>query len=263
MRILIHSRTFLPRVGGLEQSSLALAEGLSRRGHHVVIATDVDASADVDAGLGFSVVRGPTLGQLFEEARRADIVHSSGHSMVAVSASILARRRLVIAHHGYQAVCLNGLGWHNGERCGYRLGTCFRLTREDEGARRAYRQLARHLAARGSIGRASAHVAVSHFVAGALRIRAACVIHNCADTRVFRNAPEDRPRGAFLFVGRFVAEKGVGCLLRAFSRYRAMGGRLRLDLVGAGPEERAYRAAVAAMQLGAAVTFVGSLRGEA
>lgn len=49
----------------------------------------------------------------------------------------------------------------------------------------------------------------------------------------------DLPERYFLYVGRLAAEKNVSAFLRAFARYRAMGGTWSLVLVGDGPERQA------------------------
>jgi len=249
MRILIHSRTFLPRVGGLEQASLALARGLAQGGHEVVVATDVPGGSEGDRHLGFDVARGVSKASLVSLARSSELVHSNGHSMVTLAAAHVARRPLVVTHHGYQAVCLSGLGWHGGERCGYELPRCIRLTWEHDGAARTTRQLVRHTIARGTMGWATAHVGVSQFVADALRIRDISVVYNAADTSIFRSGQAKGRRDSFLFVGRFVGEKGVPDLLRAFARYRERGGSRKLRLVGAGPEESRYRDLIVVVEL--------------
>lgn len=68
--------------------------------------------------------------------------------------------------------------------------------------------------------------------------------------------PHGEPGDAFLYLGRLVPEKGVDTLVRA-----AALARVRLRIVGTGPEEPMLRAL--ADSVGAAVTFSGYLSGSA
>ena len=55
MRILIYSRAFLPKIGGLELNVAHLAEQLVQRGHEVVVITSTPAEGN--NGLPYRVLR--------------------------------------------------------------------------------------------------------------------------------------------------------------------------------------------------------------
>lgn len=263
MRIFLHSRTFHPALGGVEQASLLLARELTRRGHYVTVATDPPAHSPADAELGFEVLRGLSLARLSRAARRADLVHASGFSMLAFPIAAAARRPLVFTHHGYQAACLVGNGWHDGPRCDYRLARCVRLTVRQRGVALAARQIVRHAIARTALPIAAAHVAVSRFVERVIRAPRTRVVYNCADSAVFRPDRSLRPGERFLFIGRFVAEKGVDTLLRAVARCAELHSPVELDLVGAGPLEETWRKMARELSIERQVAFRGPLRGHA
>jgi len=262
LRILLHSRSFFPRLGGLEQAGLSLARELGRRGCEVIVATDVSARAEVDRALGFEVVRGRSLRDLAALARRCDIVHANGFSLTSVNIALPAGRPLVFTHHGYQASCLEGLGWHGGGHCQYRLPRCVALTARHLGPLRAARQLGRHAVGRAALHLAAAHGAVSAYVARILAAPRTRVVLNCVETSLFYPAPAKGERRRFLFFGRFVAEKGVDVLLRAVAMAVESGADIALDLVGGGPLEGEYRARVRSLGLEERVAFRGVLRGE-
>jgi glycosyltransferase involved in cell wall biosynthesis len=262
MRIFLHSRTFPPALGGLEQMSLLLARELTRRGHTVTVATDVRADPAFDADLGFEVLRGLSSPRLVRAARRADVVHASGFSLLAFPIAAAARRPLVFTHHGHQAACLTGSGWHDGPRCGYRLGRCAELTARQRGPAHAARQLVRHAVARAALPAAAAHVAVSRFVERTIRVPRSRVVYNCADTSVFRPDPSCPAGERFLFIGRLVSEKGVDTLLRAVARCAHLGSPVEVDVVGAGPLEEAYRRMARELSIERWVAFRGRLHGE-
>ncbi len=69
--------------------------------------------------------------------------------------------------------------------------------------------------------------------------------------------PGSGPR--FVQVGRLSAAKGVDVLLEAFAGIAGRYPRARLDLVGSGPQETQFRALAQRLDVGAAVTFVGSV----
>lgn len=263
MRVFLYSRAFLPALGGIEQASYLLARELTARGHQVTVATDVPADQAFDASLGFEVLRRRSFSALVRAARTADVVHTNGHSIPAVVLAEAARRPLVVTHGGYQATCLNGLGWHDGQRCGYVLRTCAALTARHQGAKLAARQLVRHAAARATLSRAAAHVAVSAFVRDRIAAPRSEVVFNCADTSIYRPDPGAVQSERILFVGRFVAEKGVDVLLRAVAVCARRNTPVALDLVGAGPLEGDYRRQIHELGISKWVTFRGRLHGDA
>lgn len=262
MRILIHSRAFLPNVGGIEQATYILARELTSKGHTVVVATDVPAEPDFDSSLPYEVLRGRSANDLARVARRCDLIHANGASVLSTELAMLSRRPLVVTHQGYQATCLEGLGWHQGERCNYQLTRCIALTRKHGGIARAVRQLARYPLGRAQVHLARANVAVSEFVGRVVDAPRTSIVHNCADTSVFKPEDRHRERTHLLFLGRFVGEKGVDTLLRAVAHSWQGGEGVLLDLVGSGPLEAAYRNQVEDLGIPDRVRFNGPLRGE-
>lgn len=262
MKVFLYSRTYLPRLGGLEQASYLLARELAKRGHVVTVATDVSADPETDRAVGFDVVRGRSLRDLIGEARRHDLVHSNGFSLLGAAIAERADRPLVFTHQGFQASCLEGLGWHAGAPCHCRLSRCAWLTARDMGVVRCLRQLARHPVGRIAARLADANVAVSASVAKAIRAPRTTIVHNCADTDVFRPGEATGNRDRFLFVGRFVSEKGVRVVLDALALERAAGRRWFLDLAGQGPLEGAYLEQARELGIEDSVRVLGPLRGE-
>ena len=239
-----------------------LARGLTVRGHKVIVATDVEAPPEFDRTLEFEVLRGRSAVELARIARKCDLVHASGASLVAGSIATLSRRPLIVTHHGYQPTCLDGLGWHGGDRCNYQLARCMELTRKHRGLAHAARQLARYPLGRAELHLARTNVAVSDFVGRIVAAPRTAVVFNCADTSVFKPGANPGDRTRLLFVGRFVGEKGVDTLLRATGRARERGQEVLLDLVGGGPLEDAYRHLVTELGIDEQVRFLGPLRGE-
>jgi glycosyltransferase involved in cell wall biosynthesis len=167
-----------------------------------------------------------------------------------------------VTHHGYQPSCLEGLGWHGGERCEYRLPRCIELTRKHRGTLRAARQLARFPLSRAQLHLARTNVAVSEFVGRVVGAPRTTVVYNCADTSVFKPGVPSGEQTRVLFLGRFVGEKGVETLLRAVGRSRELRREILLDLVGGGPFEADYRRLASELQIANQLRFLGPMHGE-
>jgi len=72
----------------------------------VVTATRAD---DFDDNvLAFRVVRQPNLLQLWSLIRSSNIVHIAGPALAPLFLSRLARKLVVVEHHGFQTICPNG-----------------------------------------------------------------------------------------------------------------------------------------------------------
>lgn len=158
---------------------------------------------------------------------------------------------LVQTLHNYRLACLNGLLLRDGqicERClaGFPLsGIAFGCYRGSSLASIAAAGI--QLRVRAGIGRG--HVAALIVVSEFQRQKLASanwfprdrvwVKPNYVDaiTEVERSTEEDPPY--FLFVGRLSQEKGLQCVIKAL---RASKVRMRLEVVGAGPEEANLKA---------------------
>lgn len=158
-------------------------------------------------------------------ARRADVLHAhwwAPSGLVAVLAGRLTRTPVVVHVHGTDATIARGpLRW----------------------------------LARWTLRHAEAVLAASDDLAtwarGVAGVTAAVVPMPVSPGRVPAPTPP-RTDGPVLAVGRLVPEKGFDVLIRAAAR-----AGVRVELVGAGDQERALRDLAA--QVGAAVTFLGSL----
>src|SRR5262249_28048178 len=115
MRILIHTHAFAPKVGGVETMVMSLARGLVRPHEtesnnrvNVTVATATPSGGFDDESLLFRVVRQPSLRQFLRLLWEADVVHLAGPSFLPLLFGLLLRKRVVVEHHGFQAICPNG-----------------------------------------------------------------------------------------------------------------------------------------------------------
>src|SRR5437660_6758792 len=111
MRILIYAHSFAPKIGGAETYVMLLTEGLAARPEvrQVTVATPTPAGGFDDAPLPFRVVRRPSVRSLWRLVCQADVVLLAGPCLVPLAMARARHRPTAVEHHGYQAVCPNGL----------------------------------------------------------------------------------------------------------------------------------------------------------
>lgn len=281
MKLLLYSHFFAPSVGGVETVVLSLARGLSERRDarrlaefEVTLVTQTPAGNYDDSVLPFRVVRRPGLLQLFRLIRSSDIVHVAGPALAPVFLARSARKPYVIEHHGYQAVCPNGLLFHHptsavcpGHFQARNYLECMNCNTKIEGKLGALRLLASTFLRRTGSRCALANVAPSHHVANRLGLpRAAVIFHGVADPFAAAEEKKETPaleNGNFAYVGRMVAEKGVSVLLEAVRLLRAEGRAVKVLIIGDGPERTRLEMQITASRLESCVRITGFLSGEA
>ena len=276
MRILIYAHAFAPKVGGAETYVMHLARGLAegpeREECEVIVATPTPAGGSDDSSLPFRVVREPSLNALWRLVGWADVVQLAGPVFVPLFLALLRRRPVVIEHHGYQAVCPNGLLFLEPQKqvCpGHftmrRYHRCVRCVAATEGLPRAFLKVLLTFPRRWLCGRAAAHVAITSHVARRIALPRTEVIYYGVPTPT-ASSSEPRLRDlpvTFAYVGRLVNEKGIPVLLEAARVLREEGRFFRLRVVGDGPERSRLKQQSVALGLSDLVTFTGILQGAA
>src|ERR1700736_1501917 len=115
MKLLLHSHYFAPSIGGVESAVQSLADGISAyygpdgEKIDVTVVTNTPRGSYQDQTLNFRVVRQPGFVQLSQLIRATDVVHIAGPALSPMSIAWALRKPFVIEHHGYQAICPNGL----------------------------------------------------------------------------------------------------------------------------------------------------------
>jgi glycosyltransferase involved in cell wall biosynthesis len=87
----------------------------------------------------------------------------------------------------------------------------------------------------------------------------ASVVHNGLNAGEFAAAAPKPDATDLVFIGELRALKGVDVLLEAIALAGREGRAVNATIVGEGPDEATFRAKVDALELGAAVRFVGAL----
>lgn len=281
MKLLIYSHFFAPSIGGVETIVLSLARGLAERRDasggcefEITLATQTPAQNFDDGALSFRVVRQPGLFQLWRLVRKCDVVHAAGPALAPLLLARLARKPLVIEHHGYQATCPNGLLFHHPRtspcRGHFEAGNyleCWNCNTKIEGSWRALRLLASTFLRRAYSHKAARNIAPSHYVASRQSLpRTTVIVHGVEDPfreKAAIDASTAFGKKNFAYLGRFVVEKGVTVLLEAVHHLLVCGRGVRVLLIGDGPERARLEEQIAASHLESNVRITGFLSGAA
>ncbi|MFT4061217.1 MAG: glycosyltransferase family 4 protein [Edaphocola sp.] len=226
MNILIFSYRFFPDFGGIETHSQMLAEHFAANGHRVSVLTTSNAP-ETPAELPYSVIYRPGFLQVAKAIRIADAVLENNPCFSYSWPMFFFRKKHVVALHTW----ITGTG--NGGP--------------------ATKYLKKQL-----LHGASKVIACSNAVKEKT-FPNATVIENPYKTDVFFNKNEERTLD-FVFVGRFVSDKGIDLAVAAFNRLvLEMGGtrNLTLTLVGDGPEKSIIENRISALNLSKNVRIEG------
>jgi len=282
MNLLIYGEYFLPVVGGVQTVLKHLAQGLAEFGApqtgeavgpiHVTLVTTTPANGMDDSAWPYRIVRRPGFWQLVGLIRRADVIHLAGPCLLPMALAWLMRKPAVVEHHGYQAICPNGLLFLQPSHAvcpGYfaarRYRECLRCCSQTMGWAGGLRSLLFTFPRRWLCARVGTNAMVTNHVGTRLKLpRSKTIYHGIEDTGVTRNSTSLH-RGALVvaYVGRLVSEKGLVLLLDAAKHLRDQGIAFQLFFIGDGPERNQLESRTQSLGLGGSVTFTGDLRGAA
>jgi glycosyltransferase involved in cell wall biosynthesis len=236
MNILLYSHLFFPSIGGLETVSDTLANGLIANSIPCKVITTSKYSGNEE--FIFEVYRKPNLRKQLELIRWADVVIYNGISLAMIPFVLVFRKPIVWIHVGYQASCIDGLGWVDGEKAPLSPWASFLFHIKKKGWRSAIigwmklqlkRIVAYHLVAK--------NVAITQWMNETQPLPRQWVIHNpfplgsfIQNQNNFQSKLYD-----FVYLGRLVSEKGVPILLEAFGALVNQWDRnLKLLIIGDG-----------------------------
>jgi glycogen(starch) synthase len=282
MKLLLYSHFFAPSVGGVETIVLSLAHGLAglrtaagAREFELTLVTQTPAANFDDRLLPFKVVRQPGLAKLWQLLRAADVIHVAGPALAPLFLGFLARKPVAVEHHGYQAICLNGLLVHQPDRqiCpghfqARRYAECLRCQSSEMSRIRSWANLLLMFPRNFFVRRATANIAVTEHVLERQALpHSVVILHGIEDltvsARSLTPSTLDAGRVSFGYVGRFVAEKGIELLLDAAHLLKEEKVDFEINLIGDGPERTKLEAKIARYQLESCVRITGFLTGAA
>jgi glycosyltransferase involved in cell wall biosynthesis len=278
MKILIYSKNFLPRTGGVQTVVSELARGLAEKGRsrdkkiEVTVVTGTTLRMEGEDSLPYRLVRDPTFRRLIQLIREADIIHLAGPVMVPLALGLFFRKPVIVEHHGYQSICPNGLLLYGpdhsvcpGHFMAGRYGMCVRCSAGGLGWGKSLRDLILTFPRRWMCRMAARNIAVTNHVLRRIALpRTEVIYHGIAEKVGFSSGEDSAGDGTPLkigYVGRLVSEKGLPVLLRAAKRLDDDGLKFQLTFVGDGPERANLENLTRNLQLRNRVEFIGELRG--
>ena len=269
-RILIYSVAFWPLIGGVQTIVAALAGSLADGEQQpdamtVIVVTETPANPAFDKDLPFRVVRKPSWIELLRLLGQSDVVHLAGPALLPLLFCLVLRKRTVVEHHGFQAICPNGLLLYEpmGTSCpGHfmagRYRECLKCNAQ-RGRWKSMKLVALTFLRRWLCNFVHANIAPTHWLESLLRLPHTSVIwHGVRETGALPDRTPGQPP-TFVFLGRLVTTKGVHLLIEAARELRKRGCALRIIIIGEGPERESLERLSQALGLRDVVDFVGHL----
>jgi glycogen(starch) synthase len=230
VRLVIFSRSFYPRIGGLERIAELIARHASDCSHCVEIVTDTPNSMGTDDHVfPFTITRTTSLITRFLAFRRADAILFMNVSLIGLVPAIMAARKVVFSHQS------------NYRGSGH-IGTLLEWIKRET-------------------TRFFSNISASEFTASMIPGHST-VIPNAYDETLFYLPQGVRRDADFVFCGRLVSDKGAELAVRALGRVASMAPDTNLTIVGDGPERRSLERLVSSLGLEGRVHFLGALEGE-
>jgi glycosyltransferase involved in cell wall biosynthesis len=275
MKLLIYSHYFAPSVGGVESIVFSLTCGLAALldsdgtpQFELTLVTQTPAGNYDDRGNAFHTVRRPSFVQLWQLVRSNDVVHVAGPALAPLFLSLLARKPVVVEHHGFQTICPNGqlLIEPAGVPCpGHFMAgnqaECLRCN-SGQGRLTSFKLWVLTYVRRFLCDRAAANITPTEWLGGQLRLpRSLPIPHGIEATEA---APRLEPRSVppiIAFQGRLVTTKGVRLLFEAARILHKQGQPFELLIIGDGPERGSLENFAREVQLDAQIRFAGRLDG--
>jgi glycosyltransferase involved in cell wall biosynthesis len=281
MKLLIYSHFFAPSIGGVEIAMQSLAGGLSElraalgaREFEVTLVTQTIANGFDDTALPFRVLRQPNLLQLWRIIRETDVIHVAGPALPPMALGLLAGKPVVVEHHGYQAICPNGLLVHQpddsicpGHFQAGRYLECFQCRKSEISGVRSSISLLLMFPRLWLSRKAAVNLAISNHVLERQALpRSSVVYHGIEDPfeggALLPQALAAPGKLCFAYVGRFFAEKGIAILLQAAAILKEEGHEFEVRLIGDGPQRPKLEEMISRNDLGSRVHITGYLSGE-
>ena len=267
-KLMIYSDDFWPVVGGVQSVVMTLARGFAAQDRRwpaeCTVVTGTPAGAASDSQLPFRVVRNPSLIVLARLLWRSDLVHIAGPALRPIVLSLLLRKKVVVEHHGFQAICPNGLLFHEPTRTacpGHFLAGLHRECWKCNSAA-GYGQSIRHSATtflrRWSCRLVAANIVPTRSLERLLQLpRTSVISHGVAERPAASFPCGKAPK--FVFVGRLVSTKGLELLLYASRTLLRKGLQFRLLIIGDGPERGPLERLCEELELAETVEFAGQV----
>jgi glycogen synthase len=273
MKLLIYSHFFAPSIGGVETIALSLADGLAglrkpdgTPEFAVTVVTQTAAGEFDDRALAFSVVRRPSLIHLYRLIRGSDVVHVAGPALPPLLLGKLARKPVVIEHHGFQTICPTGqllIEPANTPCSGHFMAgrhvECLRC-RSDRNWPASYKLWLLTFVRRFLCAHVAANVMPTEWLRVLLKLpRAIAIPHGLEAITPSGLPPGQSSNPVIVLQGRLVTTKGARVFLEAASILCSENRTFELLVIGDGPERAALEEYAQQCHLSSRVRFAGRL----
>jgi len=282
MKLLVYSHSFAPSIGGVETIMLTLSRGLAELRmangapeFEITVVTETPAGNYDDRSLPFMVIRQPGLHYLWRHVRASDVIHIAGPALLPLFLARLVGKPAAVEHHGYQAICPNGILVHQPDRSvcpghfqARRYAECLRCNARETSWLRSCKNLLLMFPRHALTWRVAANVAITQHVLQRLMLPCSLVTYYGIDdplpnTLPSQILPASSEKICFAYVGRLVQEKGIPILLQAAKKLVGEGHQLEVRLVGDGDERQKLEAMIGREHLEGCVRIAGYLSGPA
>jgi glycogen synthase len=275
VRLILYSHFFAPSIGGVETVVLSLARGLAELRNsngaaqfEITVVTQTPAGNYDDTRHPFRLIRQPAPLQLWRLICSADVVHVAGPALSPLVFSLMARKPLVVEHHGFQTICPNGqlLIEHTGKPCpGHfmagRHAECLRCNSARGWLATSALWFLTFLR-RFLSKRADANISPTQWLGEQLHLpRTVAIPHGIAVAEATPRPKRVADKPVIAFLGRLVTTKGVRVLLEAAKILHEQNQLFELLIVGDGPERASLEKFTYDSQLTAQVRFAGRIDG--
>lgn len=282
LKILIYGEFFLPVIGGVQTAMHLLAKDLMEMNSQpekntasdeieVILVTNTAANGMDDSTIPYRITRRPSIWQLTKLIRESHVIHIAGPCMMPMLISWLMRKPFVVEHHGYQAICPNGLLFQlppqtlcPGHFVNRDYSECLRCCSVTEGQFGSFRSLLLTFPRHWLSKKASANITITDHVATRLNFpRMQTVYYGIEEPPAASIGDRQSPSKTLelAYVGRLVPEKGLPVLLHAAEVLKNEGVYFRLRFIGDGPERTKLEELAGRLGLSDFVKFTGDLRG--
>jgi glycosyltransferase involved in cell wall biosynthesis len=281
MNILIYSHAFAPQIGGVETYALHLASGLAARGAgkaaHVTVVTQSPKKEFDDAAMPFAIVRSPGIVLLRKLIRESDVVHLAGPVIMPLILALLARKPIVVEHHGYQASCPNGLLLYQLTKTACpnhymknEFSACLKCNAAESGWFASIKMLMLTPLRRWLCGRVNVNLCISKHVAARLELPHSIVVYygvpqtneTLASIQGTAFSQSARSTLSIAYVGRLVLEKDVPTIVEAVRLAQSSGYRIAFKIIGDGPDRSRVESAIGAHTFDPPISMTGFLSGD-
>jgi glycosyltransferase involved in cell wall biosynthesis len=288
MNILIYTHFFAPQIGGVEVYAMHLASGLAARDNGaaacVTVVTQSPRKDFDDSAMPFAIVRRPGIMQLRKLIRESDVVHLAGPVIAPLFLALLARKPIVVEHHGYQASCPNGLLLYQPTKTACpnhymrnEFSTCLKCNASESGWVASVKMLMLTPLRRWLCRRVNVNLCISNHVAGRLELPRSVVVYygvpqtnealaNIQSSAILQSSEilnqSANHTFSIAYVGRLVLEKDVPTIVEAVRLAQASGYRIAFKIIGDGPDRLRVESAIAARTFDPPIIMTGYLSGD-